>query len=205
VYLLAITNGSASPLDGLMLQTNRSSFGLAPGDVVLQVASIPPGGSAQLSVPMVVDPAKVAPLPASPKLELAMKTNQAGVLYFADNVPLGAVLQEDGAIEGAAFLSSWRSLPPEQTAKLGCSVVDVEVAKARLAAANLFVLAHRPVPGTPQQALYLTGRVQGVQDGGQLLLEIRLVPGTPGVDVSFKSERADLGAMVFEAVAQVLA
>eukprot|EP00955_Chlamydomonas_euryale_P091059 364592-Chlamydomonas_euryale.AAC.8 len=114
-----------------------------------------------------------------------------------------AHLQDDGAIEGAAFLSMWRSLPPEQASKLPLAVSDIEAAKAALTAANLFVLAHRPVPGTPQQALYLTGRVQGVS--AQLLLEIRLVPGAPGLDVSFKSERSDLASMAFAAVAAALA
>ena len=36
-YALVIANSSQGPLDGLMLQTNRSSFGLGPVNVVLQV------------------------------------------------------------------------------------------------------------------------------------------------------------------------
>ena len=31
---------------------------------------------------------------------MALKTNQMGVLYFNDTVPLGAMLEEGGAIEG---------------------------------------------------------------------------------------------------------
>lgn len=57
-------------------------------------------------------------------------------------------------------------------------------------------------PLCPPQALYITARVQGVP--AQLLMEIRLVPGAPGLDVSFKSERADLAALAFEAVGMVL-
>ena len=59
------------------------------------------------------------------------------------------------------------------------------------------------VPGTTQEALYLTGRVAGVNT--QILLEIRLMPSVPGLDVSFKSERADLATLAFDAVAQILA
>ena len=59
------------------------------------------------------------------------------------------------------------------------------------------------VPGTTQEALYLTGRVAGINT--QILLEIRLMPSVPGVDVSFKSERPDLATLAFEAVAQILA
>ncbi len=35
-----------------------------------------------------------------------MKTNQMGVLYFTDNVPLGAMLEEGGIIEGQ--VRHWR-------------------------------------------------------------------------------------------------
>ncbi len=37
-YALVITNNAPLPLDGLMLQTNRSTFGLGPANVVLQVS-----------------------------------------------------------------------------------------------------------------------------------------------------------------------
>jgi hypothetical protein len=59
------------------------------------------------------------------------------------------------------------------------------------------------VPGSAQEALYVTGRVAGPA-GGQVLLELRLTAGQPGVDVSFKSEKAELAAMTFDAVAAVL-
>lgn len=78
-------------------------------------------------------------------MQLAMKTNQAGVIYFADNVPLLALLDEGGTIEGQAFLSAWKALPPESQSKLSVAVSSVEAAKQKLQAANMFVLAHRPV------------------------------------------------------------
>jgi hypothetical protein len=49
----------------------------------------------------------------------------------------------------------------------------------------------------------LTGKVGGINT--QVLVEIRLTVGVPGLDVSFKSERTDLATMTFEAVAQILA
>ena len=94
---------------------------------------------------MLPDAGKVIPGQASPKLEVAMKTNQMGVLYFADAVPLAPLLEEGGAIEGQAFLAAWKALPPETQQRLPTTVFNVETAKQRLQAANLFVLAHRPV------------------------------------------------------------
>lgn len=57
------------------------------------------------------------------------------------------------------------------------------------------------VPGTGQDALYATGRVF---NAAQVLLELRLTRGTPGVDVSFKSERQDLADAVIAAVSSSL-
>jgi hypothetical protein len=58
------------------------------------------------------------------------------------------------------------------------------------------------VPGTGQDALYVTGRVFS---SAQVLLELRLMRGTPGVDVSFKSERQDLSGALFAVVRSSLA
>ncbi len=66
-----------------------------------------------------------------------------------------------------------------------------------------FLQLQYQVPGTPQEALYVTGKVLGIN--AQILLEIRLQAGHPGADVSFKSERADLATFVFDGVAQILA
>jgi hypothetical protein len=57
------------------------------------------------------------------------------------------------------------------------------------------------VPGTAQDALYITGRVANV---GQVLLELRFVRGTPGVDVAYKAERPELVDAVVEALQRSL-
>jgi hypothetical protein len=63
-----------------------------------------------------------------------------------DTACLEALLEEGGAIDGAAFLKAWKNLPQEKLQRLGgLMVYDAEAAKAKLQAANLFVLAHRPV------------------------------------------------------------
>jgi hypothetical protein len=80
-----------------------------------------------------------------PRSQVALRTNQLGVFYFDDKVPLAAVLDEGGAIEGAAFLSTWQTINPPTTQHLPKSIADVDATKAKLAAANYFVLAHRPV------------------------------------------------------------
>lgn len=191
--------------------------------------------------------------------QVAMKTSQLGVFYWDDAVPLAALLQEGGAIDGNAFLSAWRSLPGEAGGRLDVTVGDIDAASAALRAVNLFVLAHRPVragcaqarqlavhvlwcccckrvlrqtgqehahsltlhccccccrcgtraalrlssqvPGTGQDALYVTGRVFPAT---QVLLELRLLRGSPGVDASFKSERPELAEPAMDVVRAAL-
>lgn len=74
-----------------------------------------------------------------------MRTNQLGVFYWDDTIPLAVLLEENGTIDGQSFLNTWRNLPQEAVQKLDVTISDIEAAKARLAAVNLFVLAHRPV------------------------------------------------------------
>jgi len=59
------------------------------------------------------------------------------------------------------------------------------------------------VPDSTQQALYLTGRVSG-PGGAQIMLELRLNPGHPGVDISFKSEKSELAPLAIAVVQAVL-
>lgn len=67
------------------------------------------------------------------------------MLYWDDSIPLAALLAEDGTIDGQTFLSTWRTLPQELVRKLPMTISDIDAAKAKLQAVNLFVLAHRPV------------------------------------------------------------
>jgi hypothetical protein len=76
-----------------------------------------------------------------------MRTNQLGVFYWDDTIPMAALLEEGGTIDGQTFLASWRAQPQEAVQKLDVTIADIEAAKARLGAVNLFVLAHRPVSG----------------------------------------------------------
>lgn len=84
-------------------------------------------------------------------LQVAMRTNQLGVFYWDDTIPIAALLEENGTIDGQTFLNSWRNLPQEVVKRLDITIRDIEAAKAKLQANNLFVLAHRPV-----SHLYLT-------------------------------------------------
>lgn len=203
-YALMLSNGTSVPMDGFMIQLNSNSWGLAPSAQALAVGQLQPGASASAMVPMAHSvAAKTAAGPLSARLQVALKVNPLGVVYFEDAAPLSALLQESGTMDGNAFLSTWRALPPEAALSLpGLALADVAAAEAKLRAARLFPLARRPVPGSSQEAIYIAGRVDVFNV--PILLELRLTRGVAGVDASCKCERADLVPMVFEAVQQIL-
>jgi hypothetical protein len=72
VYNLHLTNGSAGPLDGFMVQVNSNSAGLAPVDQVVAVGTLAPGGSGSAQVVMAHNAAKQAAGPFSPKLQVRL-------------------------------------------------------------------------------------------------------------------------------------
>lgn len=41
-------------------------------------------------------------------MQIALKTNQVGVLYFTDAISLVGLLEEGGAIDGTTFLTNWK-------------------------------------------------------------------------------------------------
>eukprot|EP00803_Ostreobium_quekettii_P007257 evm.model.scf_2274.1 EVM.evm.TU.scf_2274.1 scf_2274:1069-15715(+) len=205
VYLMQFGNAAGVPVDGLMIQLNTNSFGLQPANQVLNVPPVAPGTVASATVPLVQMPAKVAPGPVTDALQIAVKTNQLGVLYLNDAVALEGLLVEGGEIAQNVFLDSWRALSGdnERSETLPVAVGDVDATLARLKAANVFCMAHRQVPGTSQEAVYLTCRVDGVP--AQLLLELRFTRNAQGVICACKSERPDLAPLLFPAVQRLLA
>ena len=163
-----------------------------------------PGAVATATIPLTQSPDKVSPGPASAVVQLAFKCNQLPVAYLTDSLDLSAVLAEDGRVESAAFVAAWKAVPEaaETQQTLARAIADVEAAKRRLLAANLFTMAHKSVGG--EDVLYVTGRAALPGSAVQLLLELRFVPGRAGVRTFFRSARADLAPLAVAAVDRAL-
>lgn len=206
-YSLQFENVNAGgTLDGFMLQFNKNTFGLQPGNQVVSIAPLAPGTTASATVPLVHSAAMVSPAgnPNPGTLQVALKCNQLGVLYTADVVSLPAVLAENGKVESTAFVSAWKDVPESEEAQhtVGAIINDVGDATRRLEAGNLFVMANKSVGG--EEVLYVTGRATVGAEGAQLLLELRFVKGQPGVRAFFRCKRSDLAQATFDAVGKAL-
>jgi len=87
-YHLCLTNTSATPLDGFFLTMNKNPRGLAVATQKLDIDVLGAGQTVELTVPLVETDAMRTPGAASAgfTLQLAMKNNQTGVIYFTDTL-----------------------------------------------------------------------------------------------------------------------
>ncbi|DBB17838.1 TPA: hypothetical protein ACH3X3_002858 [Trebouxia sp. C0006] len=206
VYKLHFHNGTQDPLDNFMIQFNKNSFGLAPGTQNVPVPQLAPGATQTAVLPLVQNPTLVSPTAASAVLQVAIRNTQQGVFYFTDQIPLTALMVEDGRIEPAAFVQSWKNLPEanESQKELPISITSLDMVKSKIEAANIFLMAHKQVPNYNEEVIYLTGRVATVNQPTQLLLEVRFSKGAQSVKAFARSERPDVGQLLFDVLPSLL-
>ena len=208
-YQLRFENIHAtSSIDGFMIQFNKNTFALAPENQVIATSSIAAGERADVKVPVVVNPSLSAPAgaPVSSTLQVALKTNQLGVLYFEDKITLTSVADRDGRIDGAAFVSQWKAIPEsqEESQQIPVTISDIEATITKLEEACLFVMAHKTV--NMEEVLYVTSRITAPNAGPiQLLLELRFLIGQQGVRAYFRSQQRSFAPFMFDAVQRLLA
>nr|GEZ55158.1 beta-adaptin-like protein B [Tanacetum cinerariifolium] len=76
----------------------------------LEVPQVQPGSSKRTLLPMVLFQ-NIAPGPSNSLLHIAIKNNQQPVWYFNDKISLLVLFMEDGRMERATFLETWKSIP----------------------------------------------------------------------------------------------
>ncbi|XP_052210154.1 beta-adaptin-like protein B [Diospyros lotus] len=199
-YNLMFENNSQIPLDGFMIQFNKNTFGLAAAGP-LQVPQLLPGTSARTLLPMVLFQ-NIAPGPPNTLLQVAVKNNQQPVWYFNDKVSLLVFFTEDGKMERATFLETWKSLPDSNEVSKdfpGLVVNSVEATIDRVAASNMFFIAKRRHAN--QEVLYLSAKIPR---GIPFLIEITAVIGIPGVKCAVKTPNPELAPLFFESIESFL-
>ncbi|KAF8377777.1 hypothetical protein HHK36_031162 [Tetracentron sinense] len=199
-YSILFENNSQVPLDGFMIQFNKNTFGLAAAEP-LQVPQLQPGTSARSLLPMVLFQ-NISPGPPSTLLQIAVKNNQQPVWYFNDKISLLVFFSEDGRMERANFLETWKSLPDsnEVTKDLpGVVVNSVEATLDLLAASNMFFIAKRRHAN--QDVLYLSAKIPR---GIPFLIELTAVVGVPGVKCAIKTPSPETAPLFFEAIEALL-
>lgn len=138
-------------------------------------------------------------------MQVAVKCNQLGVVYFSDALSVDAVLSQDLQMEPATFVELWRGVPEaaEQQAELPATIASVESATVALQQKGFLVLAHKTVG--LEDVLYVAGQASMPDSPAQLLLELRFALGGPGVRAFYRGVRPDLAQQVFAALTASLA
>ncbi|XP_057977530.1 beta-adaptin-like protein B [Malania oleifera] len=199
-YSLLFENNSQMILDGFMIQFNKNAFGLAAAGP-LQVPQLQPGTSARTLLPMVLFQ-NMALGPPNPLLQVAVKNNQQPVWYFNDKISLLVLFTEDGRMERAHFLETWKALPDSNEVSkdlLGVVLNSVEATLDRLAASNMFFIAKRKHAN--QEVLYLSAKIPR---DVPFLIELTAAIGNPGVKCAIKTPSPDLAPLFFEAMEALL-
>ncbi|KAI7989440.1 Beta-adaptin-like protein C [Camellia lanceoleosa] len=195
-YSLLFENNSQIPLDGFMIQFNKNTFGLAAAGP-LQVPQLLPGTSARTLLPMVLFQ-NVASGPPNTLLQVAVKNNQQPVWYFSDKVSLLVFFTEDGRMERATFLETWKSLPDSNEVSKdfpGIVMNSVEATLDRLAVSNMFFIAKRK--HADQEVLYLSAKIPR---GFPFLIELTAVIGVPGLKCAIKTPSPEMAPLFFESI-----
>eukprot|EP00850_Spirogloea_muscicola_P008312 SM000044S15959 [mRNA] locus=s44:228581:233709:+ [translate_table: standard] len=201
-YNLRFDNSSPVPLDGFMIQFNKNTFGIAPA-APLQVPLLQPGGSASVLLPLALFQ-NLSPPPPTSVLQVAIKNNQQPVWYFTDSVPLHVFFSEEGRVERAAFLETWKSLPDanEVTREFSESIIsNLDVTLERLASNNVFFVAKRRLKDTNKDAIYTSVKLVS---NVPLLVEFTFASGIPGVTCAVKTPSVEYTPLFFESVEKLL-
>ncbi|KAK6947812.1 Clathrin/coatomer adaptor, adaptin-like, N-terminal [Dillenia turbinata] len=199
-YSLLFENNSQITLDGFMIQFNKNTFGLAAAGP-LQVPQLQPGASSRTLLPMVLFK-NIAPGPPNTLLQVAVKNNQQPVWYFNDKISLLVLFSEDGKMERANFLETWKSLPDSNEVSRdfpGLVINSVEATLDKLAPSNMFFIAKRKHAN--QEVLYLSANLpQGIP----FLIELTAVIGIPGVKGAVKTPSPEMAPLFFEGIEALL-
>ncbi|KAK8560902.1 hypothetical protein V6N13_026337 [Hibiscus sabdariffa] len=199
-YSLLFENNTQVTLDGFMIQFNKNSLGLAAA-APLQVPSLPPGESARTLLPMVLFQ-NLSAGPPNSLLQVAVKNNQQPVWYFNDKILLHMFFAEDGRMERASFLETWRSIPDSNEVQKefpGIVVSSAEATLDRLAASNMFFIAKRKQGN--QDVFYFSAKIPR---GIPFLIELTMVIGSPGVQCAIKTPNPEMAPMFFESIESLL-
>ncbi|KAK6941201.1 Clathrin adaptor, alpha/beta/gamma-adaptin, appendage, Ig-like subdomain [Dillenia turbinata] len=199
-YSLLFENSTQIPLDGFMIQFNKNTFGLTAAGP-LQVPPLQPGTSARTLLPMLLFK-NIAPGPPNTLLQIAVKNNQQPVWYFNDKISLPLFFSEDGRMERASFLETWKSLPDSNEVLRdlpGLVINSMELTLDKLAASNMFFIAKRK--NANREVIYLSAKIcQGIP----ILIEITAAVGTPGVRCAVKTSSPEMAPLFFEAIEALL-
>ncbi|XP_070509177.1 AP-1 complex subunit beta-1 isoform X1 [Chironomus tepperi] len=199
VYMdMVFTNKAMQAMSAFAIQLNKNTFGMVPG-APLQVPSLPPGQSAEVSLKLSISGPIMRMEPIN-NLQIAIKNN-VDVFYFACLVHGHTLFTEDGQLDKRVFLSTWKEIPAANEVQYTLSgiVGNADAIAAKMTANNVFTIAKRNVEG--QDMLYQSLKLE---NNVWALLELKLTPGSSEGTLSLKSRSVEVAPMIFTAYDMII-
>lgn len=156
VYDLVLENKSAGQtLDGFLITFNKNCFGLSQMKQALDIGGIPVRSSEQVQVKlsqkdaMLRDDGKF-----SCSLQIAVKNNQQGVLYFEGEIPLEEMFSANTSITSVdMFDQVWESLKASRNVDMSPAVTVSDTVLSKLSCYGVHKLSDRLENGSKVQLL----------------------------------------------------
>lgn len=189
---MTFSNKAMQAMGGFLIQFNKNSFGIIPGQPLQVPSPLNPNQSIDTSLPLSTAGAvqKMDPLNV---LQVAIKNN-VDIFYFSCLLPLSALFAEDGQMDKRVFLATWKDIPAQNEVQHTIQNVDksADLISQKLQQNNVFTIVKRNVEG--QDMLYQSVKLT---NGLWVLAELKVQPGNPNVTLSLKSRAMDVVQGVF--------
>lgn len=200
IYMdLTLQNKAMQPMSGFAVQLNKNSFGVTPASMAINVASLAPGMTTDVSVQLNTNGPMQRMDPLT-NLQVAVK-NSVDIFYFAVVMGIHVFFCEDGAMDKRIFLSTWKDIPSQNEVQFNIENISMNAdgISNKLQSCQVFTIAKRNVEG--QDMLYQSIKLT---NGIWVLTELKVQPGNTTVVLSLKSRATDVAQGVFEAFDAIL-
>ncbi|KXJ29424.1 AP-1 complex subunit beta-1 [Exaiptasia diaphana] len=188
IYMdLTVHNKAMQAMDGLAIQLNKNSFGLAPASPLNVPTPLPPNQVANTSLPLNTMGGVLRMDPLT-NIQIAFKNN-VDIFYFSALVNINVLFMEDGQMDRKVFLSTWKDIPASNEVQKAMQIPNLtsDSAQQKLQANNIFTIAKRTVEG--QDMLYQSLKFT---NGIWVMAELKMIPGNPTVQLSLKTRATDV-------------
>ena len=196
---LTLQNKAMQPMSNFAVQLNKNSFGLVPASMAINVATLAPGMSSEVSVQLNTN-GPIQRMDPLTNLQVAIK-NSIDIFYFAVVMGIHIFFCEDGAMDKRVFLSTWKDIPSQNEVQFNIENVNMNAdgISNKLQSCNVFTIAKRNVEG--QDMLYQSVKLT---NGIWVLTELKVQPGNTTIVLSLKSRATDVAQSVFDSFNAIL-
>ena len=163
---LRFTNTTNNVFTGFAIKFNKNTFGINSNPKI-NITSLLPSSSQDVVIPLILNGAISDKY--SNMIQMALKTDQTGILYFQDSIPLSSLFITD-KISKEEYIVLWKSITQEHQIKLDIHLSLDEII-SRMEWNKMLMIAK--VPSNDKISLFFFSKMKINEDSILILSEIR--------------------------------